>query len=194
MDIGSIFLILALLLLVGIFVARPLFEHKSIAVSHEEHELSALMAERDRIVSALQELDFDSTMGKVPPEEYPAQRSALMTRGADVLRQIDTLAIGQALPSSNAAASSNGHKAPVEDRLEAAIAARRATLTGSAYAEQPAAHADDSIEAQIAARRRARQDKSGGFCPKCGKPVQQSDRFCPKCGHALSRNVKQMSK
>jgi predicted amidophosphoribosyltransferase len=38
----------------------------------------------------------------------------------------------------------------------------------------------------LAARRRARQDKSAGFCPQCGSPVQKSDLFCPRCGKALS--------
>ncbi len=28
----------------------------------------------------------------------------------------------------------------------------------------------------------ARKDKTAGFCPKCGKPVLQSDVFCPSCG------------
>ncbi|HWQ84225.1 MAG TPA: zinc ribbon domain-containing protein, partial [Anaerolineales bacterium] len=46
--------------------------------------------------------------------------------------------------------------------------------------------ADDSIEVALAQRRRQRQEKSAGFCPQCGGPVQKSDRFCPKCGTVLS--------
>jgi hypothetical protein len=108
-------------------------------------------------------------------------------RGAGILRQIDTLA--QVLPSER-----------VEDRLEAAIAARRAqtTLSVDIAALQPniipapaggngsgQIAVDDELEHMIAARRRARQEKSAGFCPACGKPVQKSDRFCTKCGVAL---------
>lgn len=84
MDIGSILLILGLLLLVTLFIARPLMEKRSVVVSQEEHELSALLAERDRLLNALQELDFDYAMGKIPEEEYPAQRSVLLQRGAEV--------------------------------------------------------------------------------------------------------------
>jgi len=29
-------------------------------------------------------------------------------------------------------------------------------------------------------------EKSGGFCPRCGKPVQKSDLFCPRCGATLT--------
>ena len=174
MDIGSIFLILAVLIPVVIFVARPLMERKATAVTIEEHEYSALLAERDRILNALQELEFDYTLGKIPEAQYPAQRASLMRYGADLLRQIDEYE-GQSASS-------------IDDRLEAAIAERKAasvTATSPAVVVDP----DDELEALISARRRAQksngQDKTGGFCPQCGNCVQESDRFCPKCGNAL---------
>ena len=89
MDIGSIFLILAVLIPVVIFVSRPLMERKATAITVEEHDYSALLAERDRILNALQELEFDYTLGKIPETQYPAQRASLMRYGADLLRQID---------------------------------------------------------------------------------------------------------
>jgi hypothetical protein len=201
MDIGSIFLILALLILVGLYVARPIFERKAVAVTSEEHEISSLLAERDRILNALQELDFDFNLGKIPAADYPLQRAALVETGAQVLRRLDELAVAE--PTGEAA-----------DRLEAAIAARRhspvlrrgeslqrqaqvvpaARIAGHGPAAAPVsgdgtgvggASGDDELEARIAARRRTRQDKSAGFCPQCGRPIQKSDRFCPKCGAAL---------
>jgi hypothetical protein len=185
MDIGSIFLILGLLILVGLFISRPLFEHTATAVSLEEHERSALLAEHERILNALQEMDFDFALGKIPEEDYPSQRQALLQRGADVLRRLD--AYDEQAPSAGA-----------EARLEQAVAARRADarrpvpanasgngsgagiLDGAAVAE-----AGDDVEVLLANRRRARSEKSAGFCPKCGGPVQKSDRFCPKCGMTL---------
>ena len=169
MDIGSIFLILAILVPVVLYVARPLMEHSATAVTTEEHDYSALLAERDRIVNAIQELDFDHDLGKIPAEEYPAQRANLMRAGADVLRQIDEF-------------EGDSEKSSLDDRIEAAIAARKvATLT---------ADPDDELEARIARRRRYQkennQPKTGGFCPQCGNCVQESDRFCPKCGNSLA--------
>ncbi len=41
---------------------------------------------------------------------------------------------------------------------------------------------DDELEMMLSNRKRARQEKSAGFCPKCGGPLQKSDKFCPKCG------------
>ena len=68
MDIGSIFLILAILVPVVIFITRPILEHSATVVTDEEHQYSALLAERDRVLLALQELEFDHDLGKIPEE------------------------------------------------------------------------------------------------------------------------------
>lgn len=167
MDLSAIFLLLGVLILVGMYVARPFLVRERRQVS-EEHELSVLMAERDRILNALQELDFDHTLGKIPDEDYPSQRAALLQKGAEILRQLDEMQPSLA-PGST------------EERIEAAIAARRA----DAGTAQSPAMSDDDLEEMIAKRRSARKDKAGGFCPKCGKPVLVSDSFCPNCGRPL---------
>jgi hypothetical protein len=182
MEIGSLFLLLALLILVVMFIARPLVDPEVVVISPEqerrEHEMSTLLAEHDRILNALQELDFDHALGKIPEEDYPAQRARLLNRGAVVLRKLDEY--DQASPEKD-----------VEERIEAAIAERRLAATSRGEVDlkrEPSpvmADIDDELEAQLAARRRARQDKSAGFCPQCGRPVQKSDRFCPKCGNPL---------
>ena len=124
MDIGSVFLLLALLLLVGLFISRPLFERKAVAVTQEEHELSSLMAERDRILTALHELDFDHALGKIPEEDYPSQRSSLLQRGASILRRLDEY-------------SEQASDIDFEARIEAAIAARRAETGHPMTRRQP---------------------------------------------------------
>ena len=179
MDIGAIFLLLALLILVVLFVARPFMEHPSRGVTAEAHELSSLRAERDRLLNDLQELDFDQALGKIPVGDYPKMRADLLKRGAAVLGQLDAL-----IPSPSPLGRGEwGEGDHAEDRLEAAIAARRAgTALASASTD---ADKDEEIEAAIAARRAARKDKTAGFCPKCGKPVLQSDRFCFYCGKPL---------
>lgn len=171
MEPGAIFLILAVLVLVGLFISRPFLENRRVqAVSAQEHEISHLLAERDSLITALQELDFDHVLGKIPAEDYPNMRAALLTHAADVLRRIDELQPSQTSP------------ADAESRVEAAIAARRADVAAKLTASAPS---DDDLEALIAARRAQRKEKSGGFCPNCGKPVLRSDRFCPSCGKAI---------
>jgi hypothetical protein len=189
MDIGSLFLILAIFILVGLFVARPFFENKSISVTEKEHEISSLLAERDRILGALQELDFDHQMGKIPEEDYPVERNVLLQKGANALRRLDEL---QQVSAGESA----------EERIESVVAARRADAArvrppvpagaaASANASAPANSSrthlapDDDLEALIAARRRQKEEKAAGFCTQCGSPVHQSDKFCPRCGEKL---------
>ena len=169
MEIASIFVLLAVLILTALFVARPFFEGRGLqAVSAEERELSSLMAERDRLITVLQDLDFDHVLHKIPAEDYPIMRADLLQKAADVLRQLDSFQ-SQSVP------------ADAESRVEAVIAARRADSASMSLPPE----ADDALETLIAARKAARKEKSGGFCAKCGKPVMLSDRFCPHCGQSL---------
>ena len=191
MDLGSIFLVLALLIVVILFISRPFFELKTVPentlVNQEGQDVSALLAERDQVLDALQELDFDHALGKIPEEEYPAQRKFLLDRGTKILRELDA--------HQDTGTSAQESANDVDARLEAAIAARRADVridATSALTPEPQQSqsamiedADDDLEFMIANRRRNRNDKAAGFCPKCGGTVQKSDQFCPKCGTTL---------
>lgn len=186
MDLGSLFIILSLTILVGIFVSRPLLGGKYTLEKSSgpspDHDLSSLLAERDRLLNSLQELDFDAALGKIPPEDYPIQRNSLLQRGADVLRQIEALSMLE----------SQAEVLSAENRIESALAERR--LDGARQAEDAisekvanstrvsADSADDEVEVMLANRRRKRLGQSAGFCHKCGGPIQKVDLFCPKCG------------
>jgi hypothetical protein len=192
MDLGSFFLIFTVVLLVGLFVSRPFFDPKlapsspSNSVSPNEdqdQQYSTLMAEYERVLNTLQEMDFDYILGKIPEEDYQQQRSNILQSGASLLRQLDDLQRQPDQPQPESGLSSLS----AEERLEAAIAARRA----DSPVRQPAPVAavaigpNDDLEALISLRRGARQGKAAGFCPRCGKPVQVADHFCPKCGATL---------
>lgn len=165
MDLGAILILLALLIAVGLFLAAPLMRGARPRPLDEAPEVSSLLAERDRVINALQELDFDYKLGKVPEAAYPAQRTELLQRGAAILKELDQL------QPEDATGADAGH------RVEQAAAAGAGTDAGSS-SDLP----DDRIDSLLAARRAARRDKSGGFCPHCGKPVLLNDRFCPNCG------------
>jgi hypothetical protein len=187
MDIGSIFLILALLILVALFVSRPFFERSTVKANamtvQEEHDYSSLLAERDRILNALQELDFDHVLGKIPDEDYPAQRAFLLQKGTEVLKRLDAI--------QTPGTSESGDD--LDARIEAAIARRRADTAGmeggpglqAVVIAAPPVDPEDDIEVMLANRRRQQKEKLGGFCPQCGGTVRKSDRFCPKCGAGL---------
>lgn len=157
----SLILLFVLLAIVAWFIGQPFVRRSLSSALTDESEIHSLLAERERVLDALQELDFDRLTGKIPPDEYPVLRAALLKKGADILRQLDTLQRGLLSQDS-----------------EAEYAAR-------IEIQSAAGPSDDEIEALIAARRVARKVRSGGFCPACGKPVLVSDRYCPSCGKAL---------
>jgi RNA polymerase-binding transcription factor DksA len=172
MDFGPILLLSALILGVGLFLAAPLLGKPMQGLAPGISDSSALMAERDRVINALQELDFDFKLGKIPDEDYPVQRAELLQKGAEILRKLDTVA-----PTGSRAKAG---ASDAVDRLERAAAARRAdSATDSRRVS------DDEIEEMLAARRAARKGNFAGFCPRCGKPVSIADRFCPSCGKPL---------
>ena len=161
MDISAIFFILAILIIVGAYLYAPFLRGYGHHITLEEHELSALMAERDRVLSALQELDFDFKLGKIPENDYPTQRTSLLQKGADVLRKIDELTA-----SDSSSPSRKNMKRTKKSSTKAKIT-------------------DEDLEEMISARRKTRKSKFKGFCPNCGKPVMVTDRFCPSCGKSL---------
>jgi hypothetical protein len=206
--IGSLLFLLALTLIVVVFIARPFLRKepapggaapgqaepalRQAEEDEREHQRSALLAERDRVLTALQDLDFDYVLGKVPQEDYPEQRAILLQSGADVLRKLDQIQPGQV------------SAAEAEDRIEAAVAARRADALQKTEGALPRPAGNgkgasgngtlnvngtlsekDMLEDAIAARKRQRKETTGGFCPKCGRPVSKSDKFCSKCGTTL---------
>ncbi len=208
--IGSLFFVLALAVVVVLFIGRPFIlktresevKETLTAEQQREHEISTLLAERDRVLNSLQELDFDHTLGKIPPEDYPQQRAVLLKTGAEVLRRIDELTNSEQAADEQAAADERAaaDEQAAEERIEAAVAARRADARqGSSVPPnelQPEMEAvvvgtngngkgKDELEDIIALRKRQRKESAAGFCPRCGKPVQKSDKFCSKCGATL---------
>lgn len=168
MQIVSIFFTLGIAIFVGVFLYVPFIERRARRVTVEEHETSTLLAERERIVNSLQELENDYQLGKVPEEDYPTQRASLLQKGADVLRKLDELAPIKVQNDK-------------DTRVERAIEARRKKNSGKKDGVT-----DDDLESMISSRRQGRKAKSAGFCPKCGKPVMTSDKFCPSCGKLLA--------
>lgn len=166
MQLISVFFTLGILVIVGLFLYAPFLERRARRVTAEEQELSTLLAERERAITALQELDFDYKLGKVPEEDYPLQRTNLLQRGADVLKRIDELA-----PKID----------DKDARIERALASRRKKM-----ATQSQSVTDDDIESMLVNRRKNRRSKSAGFCAHCGKPLMASDKFCPSCGKPVT--------
>jgi hypothetical protein len=162
MQLQTLLLLAGLTLLAAAYFLWPLLGDWLLPGASLQ-DLSALRSEQKRLLDALRELDFDAGLGKVPAEDYPKERAELLRRGAELLRQLD---------EGRAALRQAEAMLPAVEPVTAALPPR-ADLS------------DAELEDLILARRIALQQRSGGFCPHCGKPVLSTDTFCPKCGTRL---------
>jgi hypothetical protein len=176
MDIGSIFLLLGILVVVVLFIFQPFIDERknkvlitqALPAKEKEMHVSSILAERDRILRALQELDFDFTLGKIPEEDYPTQRQFLLQKGAEVIKKLDEI-------------SGDEQSSDQLQRIEATLGGNKPEIG----LDHEKIEKDVDVESMIAARKRSKESKPDGFCPKCGKPVSKTDKFCSKCGHTL---------
>lgn len=153
MDITAILLILALLILVGAYLYAPFLRGYGQRVTAEERELSALLAERERVLATLHDLDFDYSLGKIPEGDYPAQRTSLLQKGADILRKIDAMSAEHPREAAKTHA-----KELTDSEIESMIAKRRAKHKGAFGGFCP------KCGKPVLANDR--------FCPSCGKALK----------------------
>lgn len=161
MDLGSLLLNLALLALVGYLIARPLLK-QSRPQPERGDPAAGLLAERERLLAALRDLELDHATGKVGDEDYAHQRPLLVAQGAAVLRQLDELA-----PKPTARRNAKPDAA-LDDEIEAAVRQLRQGRHTAPAPRRPVAAA--ACE-----------------CPTCGRAASAHDRFCAGCGTPLAR-------
>lgn len=152
MDIASILLSAALILLVAMFIARPLIERMGFD-ERQPMRADTLTAEREAVVAALRELDFDHTTGKIAEEDYAAQRAALVAQGVALLKQLDEI-------------SNQSPAQALDDELEAAIRAARAQMATAPSVSRPAA-----LRCPQCNQPHQPDDR---FCSKCGATLAAS--------------------
>lgn len=199
MEIGAILFSLAMILLVAAYVLQPLAGSGRGGYRDSSRELSALEAERDRVLDSIQDIDVDHSMGKVSEEDYQRQRHVLAVEGAEILKSIDEV---QLSPDAEPR-----RKTP-EMELEAAVAQLRGKSsvtsmeleTSVTEAGRESSVASSELEAAVmetrgkgsAASPQIAQNASDPIeepCPTCGERILHGDRFCSNCGEALEEQV-----
>jgi hypothetical protein len=123
-----------------------------------------LPGQREVVLSALRDLDFDFKTGKIGEEDYHPLREQLLVEAARYMQE----------ENKN------------EDRLEQMIQARRtAKQQGGACPR---------CEAPVRAGQhfcsKCGFDLSDELCPSCGKHIQGRDLFCSSCGQQIQIPVK----
>lgn len=114
MTIGSILLGIALLVLVGLFLARPFI----LPAGHFRGRLAprqALAAHKEALLAQIQALEFDYETGKIPEAVYQQERAEKVAEAAAVLQELDQMP----------AVSAGGSLSDIDAEIEAAVARLR---------------------------------------------------------------------
>jgi hypothetical protein len=150
MEVGSILVVLALAILAAAFILRPLIDREAEEAGTGETALSSKRAELEHVLSLIQDLDMDYAMEKIPADDYKGSRPELLSRGADLMREIESLE------------RTNGRQpAPERSDLDAEIEAEVARLRGGPGAA-PAGFCGRCGQPALAGDR---------FCIRCGAPL-----------------------
>lgn len=175
MTIGSILLGAALIVLVGLFLARP-FLLSNAQYGRQKSRRQELLAQKEAVMAQIQILEFDYETGTLPEQDFEQRRQQLVAEAAEILQKLDELP-----------GTTSGRK--VDGEIEAAVARlRQPRQTASApvkskakakAALQPSAPVPAAVKTAAPANGRIK------FCTQCGQSIEKGDNFCAYCGHQI---------
>ena len=91
MTLYALIFILIILVLVIIFVTRPLFLTQAETDQPVPQDANARkQAEYEAVLGHIRELDFDFNLGKLTPGEHEEQRSQFLSQAAELRRELQT--------------------------------------------------------------------------------------------------------
>jgi len=82
---------LALVVAVAVYIAAPFTARPREIAAPEESSRDRLLAERNTVLTAIRDLDFDFQTGKLLEEDYRTVREKYAVRGVAILKELDTL-------------------------------------------------------------------------------------------------------
>ncbi len=201
LTLGSMLLGGALVVVVVLYLVRPLMDPDTAADFTDAEEIELLQSRKYALLKKIQELDDDLEANKVAPELYAHDRPRLVKQTALVMQQLDTLEAHEAAAAGVPLSAAISDQVDIDAQIEAAVRLRRSPT-----------QIDDDIEAAIRQRRAAAAAVPAAssapttvvppaepaavqarYCPQCGRPVEADDRFCPACGHNLTGTPSQAS-
>jgi hypothetical protein len=123
MTLPSFIIVLFIFILSGVIVLRPFLEQKQAKIPSKAGVYDSLLAERERLLSAIEELDLDLELSKISPGEHAQDRNLLLSQAADVLKELDRYSKPKKTKKATASVKDVG-----EDELEKMISERRMQL------------------------------------------------------------------
>jgi len=155
METGAILVVAAILIFVIGFIIQPLLDDDNKNQTKSNDNVSHLLAERDRLMDAILELDFDHDIGKVPENVFEEHRADLSSRTINVMKELEDAGIS--IDEASEKENKQSDRVALDD-IEQMIEARRAAQS---------------------------KTKGEKFCSECGTKNQKGDNFCTSCGNAL---------
>lgn len=163
MEISSI--IIGLLLFGGsvAYVNLP-FRQKRLKNTNPSNANTQQKGQREAVLAALRELDFDFKTGKVSEEDYQPLRTQLMAEAAQYIEAEEKEA----------------------EQLEALIQSRRKSHKQNLKCE----HCEAPVEAGQRFCSKCGSALNHELCPSCGKKIKAGDLFCSSCGNEIQIPMK----
>lgn len=89
MTLTSFIIVLFIFIMTGLIILRPFLDQTDGKISKSSGLYDSLLAERERLLSSIEELDLDLELNKISAAEHALDREALFSQAADVLRDLD---------------------------------------------------------------------------------------------------------
>ena len=158
MEISSIIVGVGLFAVSIVYVILP-FRQNQLKMTTTLGPHTTQKGQREAVLSALRELDFDFRTGKISEEDYTPLRTQLMAEAAQYMETEEKEA----------------------EQLEALIRTRRAAQKQGLKCE----HCDAPIRAGQRFCSKCGSAIHYEQCPSCGKKIQTGDLFCSACGNKI---------
>jgi hypothetical protein len=178
MNLGAIFIGIAILVIAIPFVMNPLVNERKKQPVKAASQSKEGKGEQKEALAAIRDLDFDFQTGKVNQDDYETLRAQLVLEAAAFLQT----------------------KQQEEEKIDALIRARLDQVKASVNCEQCGGEigAKDLFcpACGVPVKNQAVVEKPVQklACPVCGKSIKEKDLFCTRCGtrvneQPISENV-----
>jgi len=151
MGVSSFLIVLGIFILTGVIIIHPFLVETDTRGAPVPEKYDSLTAERERLLSSIEDLDLEYDLQKISSQEHIRNRDILLSQAAEILVQLDKLE--KKVPKNIRMSS------PVEneDDLEAMIETRRRELKGDK--SRFCSHCGKAVKPE------------DQFCSKCGEKL-----------------------
>ena len=124
MGVSSFLIVLVIFILTGVIIIHPFLVETDTRGAPVPEKYDSLTAERERLLSSIEDLDLEFDLEKISSREHTRNRDILLSQAAEIIKQVDKLE--KKIPAHKRISSAQDS----EDDLEKMIEARRRELKG----------------------------------------------------------------